>query len=185
MHMRGKVLIGALAVVALTAAVIPDAPVDGTKSTVTAEFKQMSVPVAAPFKKFTGSVHYDPKRTDTVRAHLEIDMSSFDIGDDDYNAEVRKKEWFDSSTYPVAIFQASSITPAGTNKFQAAGELSLKGKTLPLVVPVTLVSAGGFDTFEGSVPISRSKYRIGDPKWEDTVADEVLIKFHIVAPAVR
>jgi len=185
MQRPGKVLIGALALLTLTAAAIPDAPVDGGKSSVTAEFKQMSVPVAAPFKKFTGSVHFDPKRPDTARAHIEIDMSSFDIGDDDYNAEVRKKEWFDSASYPVAIFQASSITPAGANRFQAAGELSLKGRTQSVVVPVTIASAGGVDIYDGAVPISRSKFRIGDPKWEDTVADEVLVKFHIVAPAVR
>jgi hypothetical protein len=50
---------------------------------------------------------------------------------------------------------------------------------------VSFNSADGVDSFDGSVPISRSKFDIGDPKWADTVADEVLVKFHIVAPAIR
>lgn len=177
--------VAALAVLALTAALIPDAPVDNTKSTVTAQFKQVGVPVSAPFKKFTGSVHFDPKKTESVRAHIEIDMGSLDVGEDDYNAEVRKPEWFDSSKYPVAIFQANSINKVGGSKFQAVGELSLKGKTQSLAVPVTMSTVGGVDTFDGSVPISRSAFKIGDPQWDDTVADEVLVTFHIVAPAVR
>ena len=184
MH-TGKLALAAASLIVLTAAAIPDAPVDNSKSTVTAQFKQMSVPVSAPFKKFTGSVHYDPKHIDTARAHIEIDMSSLDVGDEDYNAEVRKAEWFNSSSYPVAIFQASTIKPSGPGRFQAIGELSLKGKTQPMEVSVTMVSGNGVDAFDGSVPISRSRFKIGDPRWDDTVADDVTVNFHIVAPAVR
>jgi polyisoprenoid-binding protein YceI len=185
MQSGSRVWVGALAVLALTAALIPDAPVDNGKSSVVAEFKQVGVPVAAPFKKFTGSVHYDPKRVGKNRAHIEIDMSSLDVGSEEYSSEVRKPEWFDSSQYPVAIFQLRTITPKSANQFQASGELRLKGKTQSLSIPVSFNSADGVDSFDGSVPISRSKFDIGDPKWADTVADEVLVKFHIVAPAIR
>lgn len=171
----------ALAVAVLTAAATPDPPIDAGKSSVSVAFKQMNVPVEAPFRKFAGTVHYDPAKPDAGKAHIEIDMSSLDVGDEEYNAEVRKKEWFDSAKYPTAVFEASSLRPLGNNRFQAIGELLLKGRTQSLTVPVTLNAAGGVDVFEGSVAISRAKFDIGDAQWKDTVADEVTVKFRIAA----
>lgn len=162
-----------------------DTPLNAAKSSITAGFAQMNVPVEAPFKRFSGSVSFDPANPAQAKAHLEIDTASFDLGDEDYNSEVRKPDWFDCAKYPKASFDASGLKALGGNKYQASGTLSLKGKTQTLTVPVTLSSAGGANAFDGSLTISRSNFNIGDPQWKDTVADPVSIKFHIVVPATH
>lgn len=160
-----------------------DVPLNAAKSSITAGFAQMSVPVEAPFKRFSGSVAFDPANPAQAKAHLEIETASFDLGDEDYNSEVRKPDWFDSAKYPKASFDASGLKSLGGNKYEASGTLTLKGKTQTLTVPVTLASAGGANAFDGTVTISRSYFNIGDAQWKDTVADPVSIKFHIVVPA--
>lgn len=52
-----------------------------------------------------------------------------------------------------------------------------------MVVPVTIASQGNTQTFDGTLPIKRSQFDVGTGEWKDTsvVADEVVIKFHIVA----
>lgn len=172
----------AAALAASAAVLAAEAPLDSGKSKLSAEFSQMNVPVEAPFTKFSGSVSYDAAAPANSKAHIDIDMNSLDIGADDYNAEVRKKEWFDSAQFPKASFDASSLKPLGAGKFEAAGKLSLKGKIQELKLPVTLKSEGAGLVFDGSVPISRSAFNIGDPEWKDTVADQVLVKFHLVVP---
>jgi polyisoprenoid-binding protein YceI len=164
------------------AAAAADAPVNAAKSTVSATFTQMKVAVDAPFKRFSGTVDFDPAKPAAAKAHLEIDTASFDLGDEDYNSEVRKPAWFDSAKYPKATFDASGLKPLGPGKFEATGTLSLKGKTQALTVPVAVKSEGGADVFDGTVTISRAYFGIGDDEWKDTVADPVSVKFHIVVP---
>jgi hypothetical protein len=49
-------------------------------------------------------------------------------------------------------------------------------------VPVTVTSQGTTQTFDGSLPIKRTQFDVGTGEWRDTsvVADEVVIKFHLV-----
>jgi len=164
------------------AAAAADAPLDARRSTVSATFTQMKVAVDAPFKRFSGSVDFDPTRPAQAKAHIEIDTASFDLGDEDYNSEVRKPAWFDSAKYPKAVFDASGLKPLGGGRFEAGGTLSLKGKTQALTVPLTVGNEGGAGVFDGSVTISRAYFNIGDEEWKDTVADPVSVKFHIVVP---
>ncbi|MDE0853629.1 MAG: YceI family protein [Nevskia sp.] len=157
-----------------------DAPVNAAKSSVSANFTQMKVAVDAPFKQFRGSVDFDPAKPAQAKAHIEIDTASFDLGDEDYNNEVRKPAWFDSAHYPKATFDASGIKPLGGSTYEASGTLNLKGKTQALTVPVTFKSEGEATVFDGAVTISRASFNIGDAEWKDTVADPVTVKFHIV-----
>jgi len=165
---------------ALAAGAAGDAALDATKSSIVATFRQENVPVDAPFKKFTGHILYDPAQPGAGQAAIEVDTASFDLGSEDYNAEVRKKSWFDSATYPKATFVAGTIKPGGAGRFDATGTLTLKGKTLALTVPVAVARVGTTQTFDGTLTLSRKYFGIGDPEWNDVVDDKVSIKFHLV-----
>jgi polyisoprenoid-binding protein YceI len=168
---------------ALAMATVAHAQVDMSKSSVIATSKQMNVPTDGKFNKFTAQVSFDPAKPAAGSANLTIDTGSYDLGDDDYNKQVRGAEWFDAAKYPTATFVSSAIAPAGGNKFNVTGKLTIKGKSQNVTVPVTVTQAGATETFDGALPIKRSQYDIGTGEWKDTsiVADDVVIKFHIVA----
>ena len=65
--------------------------VDATKSSVSAVFKQMGVPIETKFTKFSAQVDYDAAKPQNSKAIVDIDITSFDLGDPDYNQEVQKK----------------------------------------------------------------------------------------------
>ena len=159
--------------------------VDSAKSTVAVTFKQMNVPVDAAFKTFKAQVVFDAAKLAETKASVEIDTASFDLGPgtEEYNVEVRKKEWFDTKTFPKAVFQTSGAAKSlGGNKYEVPGKLTLKGKTVELIAPVTVKTEGANSIFEGQLPIKRLAFNIGEGEWKDTatVADEVVIKFRIV-----
>jgi len=164
------------------AATASAAPIDGAKSTVITTSKQMNVAVDGKFKKISGDVTFDPAKPAAGSAHVNIDITSYDIGSPEYNDTLKGAEWFDSKTYPQATFVSSSITPAGDGKLTVAGKLTIKGKTQDVSVPLTYKTAGGVTTFDGVTAIKRLAYGIGSGEWKDTsvVADEVDIKFHLV-----
>ena len=171
-----------LAVVAI-AAYAASAPINASKSTIVATFTQMSVPVDAPFRAFKGDIDYDPAHIADAKATIVVNTGSFDIGDQDYNKEVRKKAWFDSDEFPTATFTSSTITPKGSNGFEATGTLTIKGKAQTITVPVSVHNQNGLLSFDGKLPLSRHYFGIGDPEWDDVVDDQVNVRFHIVRPA--
>ena len=180
--MRGLLLLMCLSLGGLAWA-LSTSPVDGSKSRITATFTQMNVAVDGEFKRIKGQVSYDPAKPESSSTELSIDTASFDIGDEDYNAEVRKAEWFDSNKYPLATFKSTAVRPLGPNQFEATGTLLLKGKAVTVKAPVTVKTEGALRRFEGQLPISRKTFKLGDAGWDEVLEDQVLVKFVIVAPA--
>ena len=178
-----RATLAGLATLSLVGAGLAHADVDLSKSTVIATTKQMNVPVDGKFRKFSAQLNFDPAKPTAGSANVSIDTGSYDLGADDYNKQAQGKEWFDSATWPAATFVSSAIAPAGGNQYKITGKLTIKGKSQTVVVPVVIGSQGATQTFDGSLPIKRSQFDVGTGEWKDTsvVADEVVIKFHLVA----
>ena len=153
------------------------------KSTVAFVYKQMNVPIEGSFKRFKGQLSFDPAKPEAARAMIEIDLASIDAGFPEANDEAAGKLWFDTKTYPVARFVSTSIRPLGNNRFEVAGRMSIKGRTLDTKTPASFTQAGNSGVFEGSLILKRADYGIGEGMWADfgTVANEVQIKFRMVA----
>ncbi|AOY92774.1 polyisoprenoid-binding protein [Cupriavidus sp. USMAA2-4] len=183
---RALALAGA-AVLAAAGAAIPSAwaQVDAAKSSVTAVARQIGVPMEGKFKKFDATVAFDPAKLASSSAKMEIDVASFEIGDAETTKELKGRDWFDAAKYPKAVFQSTSIKGGAAGKYDVAGKLTIKGKTVDIVVPASYRQEGGVQVFDGVLPIKRNAFNIGDGEWKDTsvVADEVQVKFHIVTPA--
>jgi polyisoprenoid-binding protein YceI len=162
-----------------------DAAAESAASTVTAVFKQMNVPVEGRFNKFSADVHFDPANVGAASAKIDVDVASFDIGAPEYNKEVAGDEWFDAAHFPHATFVSTQIKAGANGAYSVAGKLTIKGKTTDVVVPVQFHKDGANEVFDGALPIKRLSYGIGTGEWKDTsvVADDVQIKFHIVAAA--
>jgi hypothetical protein len=105
--------------------------IDAQHSTLIASFQQQAVTVDAPFKRFDGSIHYDPAHAADAHATLHVDTSSLDVGDDDSDAEVRGASWFDCAHFPTATFESTRITTRDAQHFDATGNLTIKGRTRP------------------------------------------------------
>lgn len=151
-----------------------------TKSTVVATFKQEGVAVDSPFTRFTGTISYDPQNVAAARAVLAVETASLDIGDPAYNAEVAKKSWFDSATYPRGEFRSTTIKPLAVNRFEATGTLTIKGRTQTISVPVSVGTSAAGTVFDGSFTISRKAFGIGDSTWDGVLDDQVVVKFHLL-----
>ena len=175
------------AMLLFAASAAPAQTIDAARSSVSATFKQMGVPVEGKFKKVAGSVGYDPANPAAAQAKVDIDVVSFDLGDPQYNHEVQQKDWFDAARFPAASFVSTSVKSAGAGRLEVGGKLTIKGRSVNVNVPLSVRSDAGATVFEGSLPIRRLAFSIGEGEWKDTalLADEVTVKFHLVVPAGR
>lgn len=183
----GTMFVAAALATAGLAANLAWAQIDAAKSSVTATAKQIGVPMEGKFKKFDATLDFDPAKLATSSAKVEIDVATFEIGDAETTKEVKGKDWFDAGKYPKAVFQSTSIKAGAAGKYDVAGKLTIKGKTIDVTVPATYKQENGSQVFDGVLPIKRTTFNIGDGEWKDTsvVADDVQIKFHIVTPAKK
>ncbi len=156
--------------------------VQADKSTITFVSKQMSVPVEGAFKKFTAQVRINPAKPEAGKAHIEIDSASIDAGGAEANEEVKGKSWFNVAEFPKAEFVSSSVKSLGGGKFEAAGKMTIKGKSMQMRAPFTMQEEKGVLNIDGVFTLKRLEFGIGSGLWSDTsvVADEVQIKFHLV-----
>jgi polyisoprenoid-binding protein YceI len=143
--------------------------------------RQMGVPVEGRFGKFSAQIALDPKKPETGRVALTIDTGSARFGSAETDAEVPKPVWLNVAKFPQASFQSTTIKALGGGRFEVAGQLSIKGSTQPVVVPVQLTQAGAASTATGSFTIKRLAFKVGEGEWADTsmVADEVQVRFKL------
>jgi cytochrome b561/polyisoprenoid-binding protein YceI len=148
-----------------------------------AEFRQMNVPVTGNFTRFSAAaLAFDPEHLDQAHAEILVDTASYDLGDADYNAEVRKKEWFDSTAFPQARFVTDKVEKLADGRYQASGQLTIKSKTQPAVVVFTMASEGDKLIYSGETTLLRSAYDIGDAEWNDVLEDKVTVRFKVALP---
>lgn len=179
-----SLLIG-LSLLSSAAALAADAGIDAAKSSVTATFTQLGVPVEAQFHTFHGQIAFDPAAPAAAKAQVEIAVNSFDLGDPEYNSEVLKPDWFDAAHFPTASFVADTIKATAAGKLEARGKLTIKGRSEVVTVPISYRQEGARQIFEGALPIKRLTFGIGEGEWRDTdvLADQVLVKFKMVTTA--
>ena len=153
------------------------------KSTLSFGFTQMNVGMDGRFKQFAAAVNFDPAKPEAAKANLEVDLASIDTGSEEGDEEVAGKLWFNTRTFPTARFVSTSVKPLGGNRYDISGQLSIKGRTQTVTAPTTVTLQGNSATFDGALVIKRADFAIGEGAWADfsTVANEIQIKFHVLA----
>ncbi len=148
---------------------------------------QVDVPLSGEFRKFAADVDFDPTKPEVGKVDLVIDLGSVSTGSTDADQLLKGADFFDVAQFPQATFVSQAITAADAGYFQARGALTLKGHSIGLLVPFSARPEGDDLRIEGSVPISRLAYQVGEGEWLDTgtLADRVEIRFDLRVPRER
>jgi polyisoprenoid-binding protein YceI len=156
--------------------------VDYARSSVSFVATQMRVPVDGAFRKFTAQVRWDAARPEASRAAIDIDVATFDMGEESVNAEARGREFFDAAAHPRAQFESTAVKALGGGRYDLAGRVTIKGVTREVSGSFTVRADGQNDVFEGRIPIRRLQFGIGEGTWRDTavLADDVSVRFRLV-----
>jgi len=91
--------------------------------------------------------------------------------------DMLSERFLDIKKYPTATFMVSSVEEKRKNLFEMTGELTLKGVTQSVIVPMTIQSlGGGVITLTGVLEIDRTVFGItfGSDKFFDNLGDKVI-----------
>lgn len=137
------------------------------------------------FNRFAAAIKLDPENPQDGEVHVVVDIASVDANDDDRNANLPEKDWFNIKAFPYAKFSATDITNVGGNDYVARGDLSIKGISKPTQLDFQLVIDGDRAKASGGTTLMRPDFKLGtdssDFKTEEWVAFPVQLRFVVSA----
>lgn len=148
---------------------------------------QSGAPVEGAFEDFTAEIVFDPENLAVSRVAVVIQVASVNSQSKDRDEMIRSAPLFDAAQWPAARFEAERFNDLGGGSYEAAGSLTLRDVTLPVVLPFTLATEerGGslHAKASGELAVQRLDYGVGQGLWQDTsvVGNEVTIKIDIQA----
>ncbi len=137
----------------------------------------MGARVEGGFRKFDTDIHFNPTDLAHSRAKIIIDLNSIDLSSDDSEDEIKGKKWFNVSLFPNAIFQSTAIKGLGNDRYQVEGQLTIKGITRPLSVPMKVKTGSGSQVAEGDIDLNRLDFKVGEGDWADP--ESVALNVHV------
>jgi len=152
-----------LAVLLGGAAVAADSyQVDPIHSVVIFRVKHMDVGMFyGRFNGPQGTFTYDEQDPSKSSFQVSIKAKDFDSGNVKRDQHVRGPDFLNAQEFPNITFKSKSVKPAGDNKLEVSGDLTMHGQTKP--VTATLEKIGGNDRrvgFEGVFEVKRSDFGI-------------------------
>ncbi len=94
------------------------------------------------FLDVDGSLQLDPEQPEASRVEVVIKLSSLSSGVKELDGVLKSKEFLDVASNPVATFRSSEVVRTGVKTARVSGELTLSGKTNPVVLDVVWNFAG-------------------------------------------
>jgi polyisoprenoid-binding protein YceI len=133
------------------------------------------------FERFDASLSGDPASPEAATVTATVDMTSLNIANPEFAAELMGPDWFDAATYPQASFKTLGLKITGVNEADISGDLTLKGKTQSVIIKARLngsaydrLRGGEVVGFSATLPINRSAF--GVDKYSGLITDDVLIE---------
>lgn len=131
--------------------------------------------VRGQFNKIAGSIYFDPLNIDKSSVELTIEASGIFTGIQKRDDHLRSPDFFDVEKYPTISFTSNQINSVNGNNAKASGNLTIRGITRQIIVPVEFSGPvkdpfgdGLSMGFAVSATINREDYGI---MWNQPMAD--------------
>lgn len=127
---------------------------------------QEGEPFTGEFPQFSAVINFDPTDVEAATVLVQVPLLSVKAGSTDRNSTLPGKLWFNAKAFPLAQFASKTIAKTGENTYLAKGELTLKGKAVPLDLPFLLTFENGQALMSAQVTLDRTLWGIGEAPWD-------------------
>ena len=163
---------------------------DPAHSQMTFRVRQYVSVVTGKFTDFSGTVTFDSGQWERSHVEATISVKSIDTGIAARDHHLLAPDFFDAEKYPTIAFRSTSVHLTGEQVAEVHGDLTMHGKTLPVLIHVELLSPpkSGSDglTWTVSTHLRRSAFGLRwNPVIEATsgISDDIDIQMRMVTPA--
>jgi polyisoprenoid-binding protein YceI len=135
------------------------------------------------FQRFISAIAFDPANLAGSRFRVEIETGSASTADADRDAALAGSDFFATSRWPKATYEASQFAATGPGQYQALGKLTIRGiaRDVPATFTFKPTPDGRSAMLSGRASVRRLDFGIGQGEWQDTkwLGDEVRVRFEL------
>jgi len=129
------------------------------------------------FERWSGDIRFDPESPLTAQVGVQVETASLRMDDAALTRTAVGTAFLDSARFPRVSFRLTSLEPAGTQRFTARAEVTVKGVTRPVSFPVTLRSDARSAQMDGGFSLDRAAFGIGTGgPWNALIGRQVRVE---------
>lgn len=145
--------------------------------------------VHGTFNDYTATILYNDEKPERSSVTLVIEAKSIDTHGEMRDRDLQGEKWFDTEKHPKIVFQSTRIERKGNERYVVHGDLTMKGVTRALAIPMTRtvprtpdagwgnIRIGG----TGAVTISRHDFGVDGPEfWGKALTDTVDVEIDLL-----
>jgi polyisoprenoid-binding protein YceI len=193
--MKTRIAVVAAALAASPALAADTYQFDKSHTTVGFQVRHIFTMLGGKFQDYSGTILIDRARPERSSVEFTIQAGSIFTNDARRDEHLRSADFFDVREHPSITFKSTSVKAAGANVYEVTGDLTMRGVTKRITLPVTLLGEGkdpwgnekvGFDV---STTLDRKDFGINWNKTLDQggllVGDEVKVQIAVEANKVK
>jgi polyisoprenoid-binding protein YceI len=140
--MRKLSLAAAAALLVATPALADTWVVDRAHSDASFQIRHMMSRVRGSFTDFAGTIVADPSRPESATVEFTVKAASIDTANENRDKHLRSADFFDAEKFPEITFKSSRVKPAGKDRFDVTGTLTMRGVSKEVTIPVQFLGTG-------------------------------------------
>jgi polyisoprenoid-binding protein YceI len=86
--------------------------------------------------KVTGTIEYDGKTVDSIKADVSIDLSAINTENENRDKDLKSDKFFDIAKFPTVTFRSKRVQADGQGTFKMVGDLTMHGVTKEITLNV-------------------------------------------------
>lgn len=134
------------------------------------------------FTRWRADIRFDPDNLDASSVVVRIETASASTGVSMHDSTLPTAAWFDAAGHPTAEFRSTRIRRVADGRYEARGDLTLRGETRRVDLPFTLDIEGDRATVAGTAVIDRRDFGIGrDDAGDDLISRDIRINVRVAA----
>jgi len=174
-----------------TATALKTYQIDPAHSEATFQVRHLITKVRGRFPEFEGTITFAPGDVANSSVVFAIQTRSIDTNQAQRDEHLRSADFFDVEKFPLLTFKSTAVAARGDSQFDVTGELTIRGVTKTIVLPVAYLGAAkdpwGKDkvAFEAEITLNRKDYGLNWNAALETggflVGDDVKVSLSIQA----
>jgi len=132
------------------------------------------------FRRFKVQADVDEKALENCKVMVTVDVDSIDTNNEKRDKHLRSPDFFDVANNPTATINIKGIRKVSDTNYEADGEITIRGVTKPIRLPVRVVLfEGSALRFRGNVELNRRDFGINYNSRLNPIEDVVGVRYEV------
>jgi polyisoprenoid-binding protein YceI len=116
--------------------------------------------VVGHFREFNADIQYDPSRPEQSFVRWRVRVASVETGERDRDRSIQSPDYFAATQYPELTFESRAVRAVGDRRLNVTGDISIRGVTKSITVPVAITEEHGRRTFVTDFELDRYDFNV-------------------------